>query len=51
MPIVVQWLFSSTDYNNVLYITYNLAEWSGYLNFSTWFMKNVSTVEQNIIKF
>ena len=51
MSILVQWLFSPTDYNNVFFITYNLADWSGYLNFSTWFMKNVSIVEQNTVKF
>jgi len=44
VPILVQWLFSPTDYNNVLFITYNLPDRSGYLNFSTRFMKNVIIV-------
>jgi len=44
MPILVQWLFSPTDSNNVLFITYNLPDWTGYLQLSTWFMKNVNIV-------
>jgi hypothetical protein len=49
VPIFVLWLFRPTEYNNVLFITYNLPDLRGYLKFSTSFMKSV-LFEQNRVK-